>query len=195
MQCGNEWGQAINFDGEGAGPVREFFTANAAYWIDEYHFDGLRLDATQAIIDDSERHILLDIAQAVRRAGGARRTGLTAENEPQQTRLVKPPEAGGFGLDGLWNDDFHHTALTALTGQFEAYYMDYGGSPQEFISCAKRGFLYQGQWYAWQKQRRGTPTWGLPSRAFVTFIQNHDQIANSARGLRVDRLTTRALRP
>src|SRR5207237_6410967 len=109
---------------------------------------------------------------------------------PQETKLVRPVEQGGYGLDMLWNDDFHHSALVALTGRSEAYYTDYRGTPQEFVSMAKYGYLYQGQRYKWQKKRRGTPTFGLPPAAFVNFIQNHDQVANSLRGLRAHRLTS-----
>jgi maltooligosyltrehalose trehalohydrolase len=90
----------------------------------------------------------------------------------------------------LWNDDFHHSAMVALTGRAEAYYSDTRGEPQEFISAAKYGYLFQGQYYHWQRNRRGTPAWGLPPAAFVVFLQNHDQVANSARGLRIDRLTS-----
>jgi maltooligosyltrehalose trehalohydrolase len=107
-----------------------------------------------------------------------------AENEPQEARLIRPPAAGGFGLDALWNDDFHHAAMVALTGRNEAYYTDYHGCPQEFISAAKWGFLYQGQRYTWQRKRRGTPTRGLRPAQFINFIQNHDQVANSGHGLR-----------
>jgi maltooligosyltrehalose trehalohydrolase len=187
-----EWGAALNFDGDNSGPVREFIVANAGYWIDEYHLDGLRLDATQSIFDDSEDHILAEVARRVRGAGRGRATFLVAENEPQHVRLVRPPEQGGYGLDALWNDDFHHSAMVAMTGRSEAYYTDYRGSPQEFISAAKYGYLYQGQRYSWQKKRRGTPTFGLPRGAFVTFTQNHDQVANSGRGLRCHELTSPA---
>lgn len=179
-----DWGAAINFDGDNSGPVREYFVANAAYWIDEFHLDGLRIDATQDIHDESPRHILADLAAAVRGAAGGRRTIVIAENEPQHTRLLRPASEGGYGIDAAWNDDFHHTAMVALTGRKEAYYTDYLGSPQEFISSAKYGYLYQGQHYVWQKKRRGTPTRGLTPKQFVNFIQNHDQIANSGRGLR-----------
>jgi maltooligosyltrehalose trehalohydrolase len=185
-----DWGAAINFDGERAGPVREFFLANAGYWIDEFHFDGLRLDATHDIHDRSPEHILAAIARRVRQAAQGRSTLLVAENEPQHTRLVRPTAEGGYGLDALWNDDFHHSAMVALTGHSEAYYMDYHGTPQEFVSALKRGYLYQGQWYKWQKQRRGTPTFGLKPAMFVTYIQNHDQIANSGSGLRCHQLTS-----
>lgn len=185
-----DWGTAINFDGEHAGPVREFFLANAGYWIDEFHCDGLRFDATQNIYDTSADHILAALARRVRHAARGRATFLVAENEPQHTKLVRPPAQGGYGLDALWNDDFHHSAMVALTGRNEAYYTDYGGTPQEFISACKWGYLYQGQHYAWQQQRRGTLAFGLPPATFVTFFQNHDQIANTGRGLRCHLLSS-----
>jgi maltooligosyltrehalose trehalohydrolase len=185
-----EWGEPINFDGENAGPVREYYLANAGYWIEEFHLDGLRLDATQNIYDRSANHILAALAARVRQAGRGRHTLLINENEPQHTWLVRPTEQGGYGLDGLWNDDFHHTALVTLTGQTAAYYTDYRGTPQEFVACAKWGYLYQGQWYRWQKKRRGTPTFGLPPEVFINFLENHDQLANSATGRRVQQLTS-----
>ncbi len=186
----NEWGEAINYDGENSGPVREWVTSNAAYWVDEYHIDGLRLDATQQVFDASGEHILAAVGKSVRAAAGGRRTIIVAENEPQHTRLVRPIEQGGYGLDGLWNDDFHHSARVAVTGRNEAYYTDYLGKPQELISAVKYGYLFQGQRYKWQAKRRGTPAWGLAPSQFVTYIQNHDQIANSGRGQRLDRLTS-----
>ena len=186
----NEWGDSINFDGRDAGPVREFFVANAGYWIDEFHLDGLRLDATQSIHDVSEENILAALGRRAREAAGARSIVIVAENEPQNTRLVRPLAEGGYGLDALWNDDFHHSAMVALTGRSEAYYSDTRGEPQEFVSAAKYGYLYQGQRYHWQRDRRGSPAWGLPPATFVVFTQNHDQVANSARGLRGDRLTS-----
>ena len=177
----NEWGDPLNFD-DNAAAVREFMVSNAACWIREYHFDGLRLDATQQIFDATARHVVADITQAARDAAGARSIIVVGENEPQESRLLAPPGCGGCGLDALWNDDFHHTAVVALTGRREAYYSDYAGSPQEFISAAKRGFLYQGQRYAWQKNRRGEPTRGLSPRRFITFLENHDQVANAPSG-------------
>ncbi len=185
-----DWGAAINYDGPDAGPVREFFTANAAYWIAEYHLDGLRLDATQSMCDASPRHILVDIGAAARRAASRRSIIIVSENETQDAKLARPVDQGGYGLDMLWNDDFHHTAAVAMTGRREAYYNDYLGAPQEFISAAKYGFLFQGQWYKWQKQRRGTSTFGVPPSAFITFLENHDQVANSGRGLRCHALTS-----
>ena len=186
----NEWGEAINFDGPDSGATREFFVANAGYWIDEYHLDGLRLDATQAIFDRSEDHIIAAVTRQVRSAGRGRITFVVGENEPQHAKLARPPEHGGYGLDALWNDDFHHSAMVALTGHHEAYYSDYRGRPREFVAAAKYGFLYQGQRYQWQRKARGTPTLDLPAECFVVFLQNHDQIANSGTGERCHALTS-----
>jgi maltooligosyltrehalose trehalohydrolase len=188
-----DWGEAMNFDGPNSGPVREFFLSNVAYWMSEFHVDGFRFDATQAIFDESPEHILAAISRRVREIGGERRTYLVNENEPQQTRLVRPAESGGYGMDALWNDDFHHSAMVALTGRNEAYYTDHLGKAQEFVSAAKWGYLFQGQRYTWQKKRRGTPALDLPPTAFVNFIQNHDQIANYGKGRRAHALTSPAL--
>lgn len=185
-----DWGDAINFDGADSTPVREFFLANATCWIDEYHIDGLRLDATQDMHDRSVPHILEELARSARAAAPGRSIYLVAENEPQQSRLVRSPKDGGYGLDAMWNDDFHHCAMVALTGRREAYYTDYLGTPQELVSAAKHGFLYAGQWYEWQKKRRGSSTAGLDPMRFVVYTQNHDQVANSARGERIHALTS-----
>jgi maltooligosyltrehalose trehalohydrolase len=187
-----DWGLPFNVDGPDSGPVREYILGNVEMWIREYHLDGLRLDATQAIFDAAEQgpHIIAEIARTARQAAGGRAIFLLGENEPQQSVHLLPGEQGGYGLDALWNDDWHHSAIVALTGRNEAYYSDYLGVPQEFVSLTKHGFLYQGQNYQWQKQRRGTPVWGLPADSFVNFLQNHDQVANSARGDRIHRLTS-----
>lgn len=185
-----DWGPAINFDGVDSGSVREFVIANACYWIDEFHLDGLRLDATQDIHDSSKEHILSVMAREARKRAAPREVIFIAENEPQEVKLVKPAAQCGYGLDGLWNDDFHHTAMVALTGRNEAYYTDYLGTPQEFVSTMKYGYLYQGQRYKWQRKRRGTPGLDVNPAAFITFVQNHDQIANSAYGKRCHELTS-----
>ena len=174
----NEWGEAINFDGEESHGVREFFAENAAYWIDEFHFDGLRVDATQSIHDRSGKHILREIRD---RAPGL----IVAENEPQDVRLLRE-----FGFDAMWNDDWHHAARVAATGLREAYYTDYRGRAQEFVSMARLGFLYQGQRYQWQKKRRGTPSYDVEPEHLVCYLQNHDQVANSATGARLHELTS-----
>jgi len=180
-----EWGEAINFDGEGSGPVRELFIANAGYWIDEYHLDGLRLDATQSIHDASGSHVMAAIGRSARAAARGRSIVIVGENERQESRLARPVAGGGLGLDALWNDDFHHSAAVALTGRNEAYYTDYLGRPQELLSAVKWGFLYQGQRYRWQGKRRGSPALDLPPQAFVLFLENHDQVANSGNGARL----------
>ena len=180
----NEWGEPINFD-DNAESVREFFVANAAYWIDEYHLDGLRLDATQQIFDASDHNIMQEVAAAVRGAAKGKKTYVVAENEVQDVGLVYDQ-----GMDALWNDDFHHSAIVALTGRREAYYSDHAGTPQEFVSAAKYGFLFQGQRYRWQNQARGTPALDLSAQHLVHFLENHDQVANSAAGRRLHQRTS-----
>lgn len=182
-----EWGEAINYDGEQSGPVRELVIANACEWVREFHLDGLRLDATQSIFDGSERHVLAELAAAVRAAAAGRKVLVIAENEPQRASNLLPVEEGGLGLDAMWNDDFHHTAVVAATGRRDAYYHDYLGSAQEFISAAKRGFLFQGQYYRWQKQSRGQPM-QVPALRCVAFLENHDQVSNSVTSHRLHQL-------
>ena len=185
-----DWGGALNFDGEDCAAVREFVVSNAEHWIREYHFDGLRLDATHAIVDDSRPHILEEIGTAARAAAGDREVLIVAETEPQDARIVRPREQGGFGLDQIWCDDFHHLAVVAATGRREAYFTDYRGSAQEFVSAIKYGILYQGQHYRWQKKRRGTPAWDVEPNRCVFYLQNHDQVANSRDGRRLHQLTS-----
>lgn len=187
-----DWGDALNFDGRSSGPVREFFLANAVSWITEYHCDGLRLDATQAIFDDSAEPILAVLSQRVKQAAAGRGVYIIGENEPQNTRLVRPIESGGFALDSIWNDDFHHSAVVAMTGSRKGYFTDYRGAPQEFVSALKRGFLYQGQHYQAQQARRGTPALDLAPSHFVSFLQNHDQVANALWGRRTHTLASAA---
>lgn len=187
-QC--EWGDPLNFDGPNSNAVRDYVLANAAYWIKEFHLDGLRIDATQQIFDSSAENIIGAIVQTVRNAGAPRRTFVIGENEPQDASLFMPREQGGLDIDALWNDDFHHTAMVAMTGRADAYYSDYRGTAQEFVSTLKRGFLYQGQWYSWQKKTRGTLVLDTPPAKFINFIQNHDQLANSGSGKRIHLLTS-----
>ncbi|MBI3507603.1 MAG: malto-oligosyltrehalose trehalohydrolase [Proteobacteria bacterium] len=188
-----DWGPAINYDGEGAAPVREFVLSNAAYWISEFRLDGLRLDSTDNVRDESPTHVLAELSARARAAAGRRRILLVAENESQEARLLASIEDGGFGLDGVWNDDFHHAARVAMTGRREGYYSGYSGAPQELLSAALGGFLYQGQYYAWQQKRRGSPT-AAPIAAFIQCLENHDQIANSLCGRRLRDSTSPARR-
>ena len=185
-----DWGDAVNFDGENSGPVREFVIANAGYWIDEYHVDGLRLDAVHAIVDDSADHILAALTRRVREVAPRRTTLVYAENEDQHCEVIRPAAQQGYDLDGGWNDDFHHSARVAATGQAEYYYADYHGTPQELISAVKWGYLYQGQWNARRKSRRGSPGLDIEAARFVTFLQNHDQVSNSPQGQRLHELTS-----
>ena len=181
---GHEWGDVINFDGPNSGPVREFFVTNGRYWIEEFHFDGYRFDATHAIRDQSNEYIIRAVGLVAREAAGSRSIILVAENDLQEARMTRPPNKGGDGLDAMWNDDFHHSAIVALTGENIGYFNDYSGKSQEFISAAKYGFLYQGQALSWRKVLRGTPAFGTPAEGFVCFIENHDQIANTGPGER-----------
>ncbi|NKM88399.1 DUF3459 domain-containing protein [Rhizobium laguerreae] len=173
----NEWGKSINFDGPNSRGVREYVAKNAAYWIDEFHFDGLRIDATQALFDSSHDHIITVIAREARAAAGQRQIYL---------------DVGGHGLDALWNDDFHRSATVALTGRSEAYYHDHRGTAQELVSAAKYGCLFQGQRYDWQDKPRGTAGLDLKPWNFVHFLQNHDQVANSGTGARIGQITSPA---
>ena len=181
----NEWGNAINFDGSNSGPVREFFITNGRYWVEEFHLDGFRFDATHAIRDQSTEYIIGAVGRAAREAAGSRSILLIAENDLQEAKMAQPSREGGDDLDGMWNDDFHHSAVVALTGRNEAYFADYRGTPQEFVSAVKYGFLYQAQARSWRKALRGTPTFGISPEAFVCFLENHDQIANTGSGQRL----------
>jgi maltooligosyltrehalose trehalohydrolase len=134
--------------------------------------------------------VLSLISERARAAAGTRDIILVAENERQEARLARPVEKMGYGLDGMWNDDFHHSARVALTARNEAYYTDYLGTPQELLSAVKWGFLFQGQRYKWQRDRRGHAALDLLPEQFITFIENHDQVSNSADGTRPGRLTT-----
>ncbi|HSC67779.1 MAG TPA: malto-oligosyltrehalose trehalohydrolase [Cellvibrio sp.] len=189
----SEWGDVFNFDEENSAPVREFIIGNAIYWIRDFHFDGFRLDATQQIFDASAEHIIAAIASAARVAAGDKKLFIIGENEPQECKLVTPIEQQGYGLDALWNDDFHHVARVAMTGKTGAYFTDYKGEPQEFVASLKYGFLFQGQWYRWQKKQRGSAALHLPPQTFVHYLQSHDQVANGGLGKRIHQLANPAL--
>ncbi|MEO5568798.1 MAG: malto-oligosyltrehalose trehalohydrolase [Gemmatimonadaceae bacterium] len=185
-----DWGDAINYDGDHCEAVRELAVENSGYWISEFHLDGLRLDATQNIYDQSGRHVLADAIARARAAAGERSIIAIAENEPQDTTLLDDPEDGGCGVDAIWNDDFHHSVFVSMTGNTEAYLSGYRGRPQELVSAAKYGFLHQGQHFTWQKNRRGTPSLRVEPKRLVTFLESHDQVANLARSRRMRELSS-----
>jgi maltooligosyltrehalose trehalohydrolase len=168
------WGRSLHFDGEGSGPVREFFLSNAAYWMDEYHLDGLRLDATHTVNDASDEHILAAVARVVRERAGRRGALVIAEDEPQRTALLAPVSAEGWGMDAIWHDDFHHSAQVAATGRREGYLARFSGTAAE-LALAAVHFAEEGG--------RGHP--GL-----VNFLQNHDQISVAPGGRRLHQLTS-----
>jgi maltooligosyltrehalose trehalohydrolase len=181
------WGEALDF--ETSPSARAFFAENGAYWIEEFHLDGLRLDATQAIHDGSPVHIVQEIVLRARARAGTRTTLYFAETETRSASLARSLDQGGFGLDSLWNDDFHHAARVAATGRREGYYAPYRGSAQELLSAMTRGFLFQGQPGNAHEPSHGEPAGDLPPRAFTNFLENHDHVAASARGARLHRLS------
>jgi len=188
----NEWGASFNYDGQGARAVRDFIVGNAVYWIEDFHLDGLRIDAAQAMFDASDEHIIAEITRWVREAGGRRQTYVVVENQPQEHLMIDPPERGGYGVDAMYSDDFQHAVRVAVTGHNDFYYRDYLGTPQELVSALKYGFLYQGQRSDMRDKAYGTYNLDTPAEHFVHFLENHDQVANSARGFRLSTLATPA---
>jgi malto-oligosyltrehalose trehalohydrolase len=179
------WGAAINYDGENSRVVRSFMVHNALYWLQEYNIDGLRLDAVHAIIDDSKPHILTEIATAARTALAGRPVHLVLENDDNAAWLLR--SAGGErGFDAQWNDDLHHALHVAVTGQTDGYYRDYAEPIVHLGRALTEGFAYQGEDSAHRDGApRGQPSGHLPPTAFVSFLQNHDQVGNNATGTRI----------
>jgi malto-oligosyltrehalose trehalohydrolase len=183
------WGAAVNYDGEGSGAVRELVIHNALYWLEEFHFDGLRLDAVHAIMDDSPEHILLELARRVRASFPQREVHLLVENEENDADLI-----GDFGrgsdkaYDAQWNDDVHHVLHAAATGEGKGYYVDYLGQPAKLARALAEGFAFQGELMKFRGSARGKPSAHLHPTAFVAFIQNHDQVGNRAFGERISAL-------
>jgi maltooligosyltrehalose trehalohydrolase len=182
------WGAALNLDQQGSGPVREFLINNALYWAHEYHIDGLRLDATHALIDDSETHLLKQLATDMHRSLPQDRVFvITVEDERNDAKLAQP-QPDGYGLDAVWADDFHHQARIALTGEQHGYYADYSGSIPDLAKTITGGWFYQGQRSTVQNHPRGTSPLALRYEQFVYCIQNHDQIGNRPIGDRLNHL-------
>jgi maltooligosyltrehalose trehalohydrolase len=179
------WGDAVNYDGEGSAVVRELVLSNVEMWIRDFHADGLRLDAAHAIVDDSSPHLLEKIVERARAAAPGRRVVVIAEDERNETRLVRPRAEGGYGLDGVWADDFHHQMRRAFAGDSEGYYRDYTGSMEDLARTLRQGWFYEGQRSENLGHERGTPADKAPPAAFVHCIQNHDQVGNRALGERL----------
>ncbi len=189
------WGDAINYSGENCENVRRFFIHNAMYWLEEFNVDGLRLDAVHAIFDDSKPDILVQLAQTVRtHTKCGRHVHLLLENDNNSAHYLKRHADGDPSLyTAQWNDDWHHAMHVLLTGETYAYYQDYANHPQMHLArCLAEGFAYQGEASPFRSgRRRGCLSVDLPCTAFITFLQNHDQIGNRAHGERLIRLTSR----
>lgn len=186
---GTPWGLALNFDGPESDEVRRYFIDNALHWITEYHIDGLRLDAVQAIFDFSARHFLEQLADRVHAQAEAlgRQVLVVAESDLNDPRLARPRERGGYELDGMWNDDFHHAVHAALTGERDGYYVDFG-RPQQVVKSFRDRFVLDGAYSEFRRRRHGRPAGDLSADRFVVFIQNHDQVGNRAQGERLGQL-------
>jgi maltooligosyltrehalose trehalohydrolase len=185
------WGPALNFDDAYSDEVRHFFISNATEWVTDYHIDALRLDAVHAILDHSALNFLEEVAEAVHDAGTTlnRRVYAIAESALNDTRLIRPSELGGYGLDAQWNDDFHHSLHTLLTQEREGYYVDFGDF-QHMAQAFSEGFVYSGRYSVTRGRRHGNSSRGIPPARFVVYAQNHDQIGNRMMGERLTQLVS-----
>jgi maltooligosyltrehalose trehalohydrolase len=179
------WGDAVNFDGAGSDEVRRFFIDNALMWLRDYHFDALRLDAVHAIFDMSANHFLEQLASEVHTLGGAlgRHLSVIAESDLNDPRLIRSLEAGGYGLDAQWSDDFHHALHSVLTGETSGYYADFG-TLDDLATTLVQGYRYAGDYSPFRQRRHGRPSPALDGRRLLGYLQNHDQIGNRAVGER-----------
>lgn len=186
------WGDAINYDSAGSANVRKYFVDNALYWIREYRLDGLRLDAVQTIKDDSPQHIVAEIQARVQELSRQlnRRVCVIAETDENDSRYVKPTSEGGYGLDAVWIDDFHHAIHALFTGERQGYYQDFR-DPQKIARALREGYVFQGEHFRFWNAPRGTSAKGVPLPANVICIQNHDQVGNRAKGERLSALIPR----
>jgi maltooligosyltrehalose trehalohydrolase len=182
------WGSAINYDGPHSDAVRNLIISNAVYWTRDFHFDALRLDAVHGIFDSSVTHILKDLRDAVHAEAeqAGRLVSVIAESDFNDVKLITPPSKGGYGLDGQWNDDFHHALHALVTGERQGYYADFG-SLDHVATAFRKHFVLSGQYSHHRQRRHGNSAAHLPPSSFIVFAQNHDQIGNRAKG---DRLST-----
>jgi maltooligosyltrehalose trehalohydrolase len=183
------WGDAVNFDDAWSDPVRSYFIRNALFWFEHYHIDALRLDALHQVYDMSAYHFLWELADAVKQFSerNGRPRLLIGENDLNDVRLILPPERGGYGLDAVWCDDFHHALHVMLTGEQMGYYRDFGGL-EHMAKSLSEGYVYSGVYSAVRKRRFGRSSKDVPGRRFVVFSQNHDQIGNRMMGERLSQL-------
>jgi maltooligosyltrehalose trehalohydrolase len=183
------WGEAINFDGPYSDEVRRFFLENALYWVTEFHMDALRIDAVHAILDFSAQPFLEELARTVHEEEGrlSRKVHLIAESDLNDTRLIRPRESGGFGVDALLNDDFHHSLHALLSHERSGYYQDFSQLHQ-LAKAWREGFVYSGDYSPYRRRRHGNASRDIPAHRFVVFGQNHDQVGNRMLG---DRLSER----
>ena len=179
------WGDAVNLDGADAAPVRAWILENVEMWIRDYHADGLRLDATHALVDTGPSHILAEISAHARAAARERTVLVFAEDERNEVKLVTPRARGGHGLDGVWADDFHHQMRRAFAGDHEGYFADFSGSAADIARTIRDGWYFRGEHSAHLGHARGTDPTGADPAQFVVCIQNHDQVGNRALGDRL----------
>jgi maltooligosyltrehalose trehalohydrolase len=190
------WGDAINYDQEGSRGVRDYVIENARYWVREYHIDGLRLDAVQTIFDDSPVHILAEIKDSLSSLASdlGREVCVIAETDSNDEKIVRSRAQNGYGLDGLWSDDFHHSIHAFFTGERAGFYQDFGRREQ-IVRALNEGFAFQGEPFQyWGGRLRGTPARDVPAPAHVICLQNHDLVGNRATGERWTVLTPRGAR-
>jgi maltooligosyltrehalose trehalohydrolase len=188
------WGDAFNYDDKHSEGARNYVCENAVYWIREYHLDGLRMDAVHSIQDESKTHIVAEIRDAVQEyaAQAGRRVCLIVESDENSPRYIRPrPE--GFGLEGVWSDDFHHALHAIATGESEGYYQDFGGV-EKLAKALNEGFVFQGEMFKFWGEPRGESSKGMPLESHVICIQNHDQVGNRALGERLDQLVPLGMR-
>lgn len=183
------WGDAINYDGAGSDEVRQFFRENALYWLEQYHFDALRLDAIHGIFDFSALPFLAELKSSVAELSERldRRIQLIAESDLNDARVIARRERGGYEIDAQWSDDFHHSVHTLLTKERNGYYQDFG-RVWHLAETLKRGWCYTGQYSQYRQRRHGNSPEGISSSHFVVFNQNHDQVGNRAAGERLSSL-------
>jgi len=183
------WGRAVNFDGPNSDEVRRFFIGNALYWIEQFHLDGLRVDAIHGIMDFSARPFLQELTRKVHRRSSilGRRIHVIAESDLNDARVVKERKLGGLGFDAQWNDDFHHALHALLTGEREGYYLDFG-SLRHLSRSLREGFVYQGQYSRYRQRRHGNRSRDIKPYRLIVFSQNHDQVGNRMLGDRLSAL-------